>query len=355
MLPASPAVKESSVIMRESGHRLIPVWVWALLSLAVVSITLFLFFTDRRPEPGPALIYDISEYEAVDKSRVIYAEVRRIPVNLRNPAGLVVAGEGNLLVAGDTALLVLDPSGGEITRRDLDVSPQCVAAGSDGIIYLGVGDHVAMLPSLESMPVPWAPLGERSWLTSITVNERFVYAADSGNARILQYDRSGKLLREIGGKNDLENPRRFIVPSPYFDMAIDGLDMLWSVNPGRLGVENYREDGTLASAWHQPGMGLESFSGCCNPAHIAFKRNNVLVTAEKGINRVKTYGADHSFLGVVATPELLNAGWSPSGETYELAPVRDLAVDDRDRILVLHGPLHCILVFEESPHQKESP
>lgn len=339
--------------MQDTGHKLIPNWGWALMSLAVVAITLFLFFTDQSPEPGPALVYDISKYETVDEARLSYTEIRRIPVDLQAPAGLAVMEKGQLLVVGDDVLLVLDPAGKEVVRRSLDVSAHCVASAHDGVLYLGAEDHVVVLPAPEGAPLSWEALGERSWLTSVAVNEQFVYAADSGNARVLQYDHSGRLLREIGGKNDPEDPRRFIVPSPYFDIAFDGMDSLWVVNPGRLGVENYREDGVLASAWHQPGMDLESFSGCCNPAHIAFKRDTVLVTAEKGINRIKTFAADHSFLGVVASPEVLNAGWSPTGETYELAPVRDLAVDVDGRILALHGPLRCILVFEESALGKD--
>jgi len=339
--------------MNEPEKKVLPGWLWAVLALAVVAVVLFLFFTDRRPEPGPALRYDLSEYEAVDESLIRYAEMQRIPVALEAPCGLAVTADGRLVVVGDKVLLILDASGKELSRREWEFQHRCVAAAADGTIYLGVADGVAALPEPEGAPVFWEPLDEKSLLTSLAVNEQYVYAADAGNARVLQYDRSGRLLREFGGPNDRENTRRFIVPSPCFDIAFDSMGSLWIVNPGKLGIENYREDGSLLSAWYQPGMGLEGFAGCCNPAHIAFKSGNVLVTIEKGLNRVKTFAADRSFAGVVAAPEAIQAGWSDAADGHAPAPIRDLAVDGNDRILALHGPLQCILVFEALAPQKE--
>ncbi|HOC67885.1 MAG TPA: hypothetical protein PKO23_03690 [Candidatus Hydrogenedentes bacterium] len=333
--------------MNETEKKVLPGWVWAMLALAVVSAVLFLFFTDRRPEPGPALRYDVSEYEAVEEEAIRYAERQRLRVELEEPYGLAVAGDGRLLVVGDTGLLMLDAAGRELVRRELPFPSYCVAVAADGVSYLGGPDGVAVLATPESESVYWDTPGENILLTSVAVNEQHVYAADAVNARVLQYDRSGRLLREFGGPNDPENPRRFIVPSPYFDIAFDSMGSLWITNPGKLGVENYRENGELLSTWHKPGMGVDAFAGCCNPAQIAFKRGTTLVSAEKGLNRVKTFAADRSFAGVVAAPEAIQAGWSDAGNVYARAPIRDLAVDADDRILVLHGPLHCILVYEE--------
>ena len=77
-------------------------------------------------------------------------------------------------------------------------------------------------------------------------------------------------------------------------------------------------------------------------------------SAVMGINRVKVLAADRSFLGLVAPPERINEGWTPSDEAYAPAPVRDLAVNGDNRILVLHGPLHSILVFEEVAPGKDA-
>lgn len=326
----------------------LPRWLWAVLALAVVGVTLLLFATDRRPEPGPALVYDVSKYESVDPAQVRYRETARLPLDLQEPTGLAVTWDGRMLVTGNSVLLVLTASGEELSRRDFGRELQCIACAPDGAVYLGTRDAVILLPSPDGAPEAWESLGEETWLTSLAANETHVYAADSGNARVLQYDRTGRLVRQLGGKGNVDGGPKFIVPSHYFDLAFDRMGSLWVVNPGKLGLENYREDGSLLSVWHQPGMDVNSFCGCCNPIHIAFLNGNVLAAAEKGINRVKVLAADRSFLGVVAPPEQINEGWTPSDEAYAPAPVRDLAVNGDNRILVLHGPLHSILVFEEA-------
>ncbi|MFA7692608.1 MAG: hypothetical protein WCX86_06880 [Candidatus Hydrogenedentales bacterium] len=333
--------------MNTPSKKTLPPWVWAIIGLVVIGITLALFFTRRFPEPGPSMLYDVSAYEVVEEQLVIYKESQRIALPLEEAYGVTINQENQFLIVGDSLLIVLDNEGNEISRRALEPAPRCVEAAPDGSLYISAMAQIMVLPSAEGEVSLWEALDDNTWITSLAASENFVYAADSGNARVLQYDKSGTLLREIGGKNDVERPKQFIVPSPYFDVAIDTMDSLWIANPGRLGVENYRHDGSLTSTWYHPGMAIDTFTGCCNPAHFTFKANNALVTMEKGINRVKVFDAVHEFQGVVATPKYLNEGWTPTGETLELAPIRDLAVDRQDRIVVLHGPLHCLLIFEE--------
>ena len=185
--------------MNEPVKKVLPGWLWAILALALMAVVLFLFFTDRRHEPGPALRYDVSEYEAVEEDLIRYAETQRIPVELEAPCGLAVIGDGRLLVVGDTYLLVLDASGRNLPggaglsaalcgrgRRQCDLSGRIGRRGAAG--------HA------EADPVRWDTLGENALLTSLAVNEQYVYAADAGNARVLQYDRSGRLLREFGAE-----------------------------------------------------------------------------------------------------------------------------------------------------------
>ena len=337
-----------------NSPRMIPNWLWAVMACAIVGVSVALFLTDRRPEPGPALRYDVSEYEVVEEHQVHYEETARYGLDLETPTGLTLTPEGLPLVCGDTHIVALDAQGRERSRRALSFQPHCIACAADGALYIGARQFVARAPSFPDELISWEPLDEETWLTALAVNEQYVYAADSGYARVLQYDHDGRLVREIGGRRAAEGAPRFVVPSHYLDIAFDSQTTLWISNPGRLGIENFRDDGTLISEWHQPGMRLEAFSGCCNPIHFTFKRNNTLVTAEKGLNRVKTFNADRSFAGVVAPPEHLNTGWRPSGDTTEPAPIRDLAVDLDDRILVLHGPLRAILVFEEKPVRKDA-
>jgi hypothetical protein len=85
-------------------------------------------------------------------------------------------------------------------------------------------------------------------------------------------------------------------------------------------------------------MAMEGFCGCCNPSNFAFVNDSLFVTSEKGIERIKVYNADGSFLCIVATPDQFEEG------TKGL----DLAVDKQNRILVLDPTKMLIRIFELS-------
>jgi hypothetical protein len=73
------------------------------------------------------------------------------------------------------------------------------------------------------------------------------------------------------------------------------------------------------------------------------------VTGEKGIPRVKIYGAEGKFECVVAGPEVLAPNFAATTETREdlkLKPV-DLAVDSKSRIIVLDPNAGTVRIFEE--------
>ena len=88
-------------------------------------------------------------------------------------------------------------------------------------------------------------------------------------------------------------------------MAPDGL--LRVVNPGMHRIEAYTPDGDLESFWGRRVDGIEGFCGCCNPANIAILPDGRIVTAEKGIPRVKVYHGRGQFVAWWPGPEMLAA------------------------------------------------
>ena len=132
-------------------------------------------------------------------------------------------------------------------------------------------------------------------------------------------------------------------------MALDDEGELWVVNPGRLGLESYRSNGDLITSWYRASMTVDGFCGCYNPVHIAFRKDGSLVTGEKGLARVKVYEADEVFAGLVAGPDSFpNANIAAlSSPSDKGTPIQDLAVDARDRVLVLDPHEKTVRVFEE--------
>ena len=82
---------------------------------------------------------------------------------------------------------------------------------------------------------------------------------------------------------------------------------------------------------------IKGFTGCCNPANIAFLPDGNLVTSEKGIVRIKEYKPSGEFVGVVAAPSKFEGG--------ELAP--DIVTDEQGRVYALDKDRKMIRVFEK--------
>jgi hypothetical protein len=120
-------------------------------------------------------------------------------------------------------------------------------------------------------------------------------------------------------------------------------------------IEAYTFDGHLEFSWGTRGLDVTAFCGCCNPASMAILPDGRFVTGEKGIPRVKIYGTDGKFEGVVADPEILAPNFSAATETREdlrLHPV-DLAVDGKSRIIILDPNAKKVRIFEEKPKKSE--
>ena len=279
---------------------------------------------------------------------VTFREVTRIPLDLTNPSALAAGHDGKVYAAGEVIVVVLDAHGKETARHAVQGRPGCLAVTPDAkLLLVGLRNRIEVFDMLGVPVAAWEDLGERAWLTSLVADDENVYAADAGNRIVLRFDRAGKLQGRIGKHDAGRNVPGLIVPSPYFDVALDPMGALWVVNPGRHGLENYRPNGEMVSSWYRSGMDMDSFCGCCNPIHIAFRSDSSLVTLEKGLNRIKVYTPDATLLGVVLAPE-----GPPLHENESLfcsvePPFVDLAVDSRDRILALNKPEKVILVFEQ--------
>ncbi len=314
--------------------------------IAVIALTYFLLLAKSRyPEPGPNLVYDTEPFEQVDKVETRYAETGRIEPAVESPKALAAGPDGRLYVAGENAVQVLDAAGTEVDRIPVDGSPSCIALTPGGDLFLGMHDTVRACDAGDSAWSDWGEFDAEAHITCIAANEEDVFVADAANRVVLRFGRDGVLKNRIGEKDAGRDIPGLVVPSPYLDAALDARGALWVVNPGRLGLESYRANGDLITSWYRPSLKLDGFTGCCNPAHIAFLGDGKLVTCEKGLVRVKVYEpTSGEFQELVAGNDLF------AGEFV----VRDIAVDDRGRILVLDSGYNAVRVFEAKETNDDS-
>ncbi len=323
--------------MKEPVRRLKRPWLVYVCVAAIAVVYFGLLAKNRHPEPGANLRYDVSDYRQVDTVETRFVETGRIKLAVEDARAMTVLAAGGLMVGGKNVVALYDEGGREVSRFSIKGTPTSITQAPGGEVLIALRDHVATFDLHGTMKKTWDSLGERAYLTSMAADEENVYVADAGNRVVYRFDRSGRLLNRIGEADPARDIRGLVVPSPYFDVALDGEGMLWVVNPGELGLENYRPNGDLITSWYKPSMKLEGFCGCCNPSHIAFTPAGSLVTCEKGLVRVKIYDVTSGeFQELVAGSELF-----PKEQA-----VRDLAVDTRGRILVLDPRHDAVRIFE---------
>lgn len=304
--------------------------------VAVLGINIWGEPAGSRPEGDDGGLEKLTK---INPALIQYEQTGEIPTGMSEVRALAVGPDDRIYVAGDRAIHVFDPGGGRRSEIALKDEPRCLAVGGSkhafpGRVYVGMGRYLQALNAEGTPETPWDNLGEKALLTSLAVAEQDVFAADAGNKIVWHYDTSGKLKGRIGARRDASKTPGFVVPSPYFDLAITPDGLLRVVNPGLRRIEAYTFDGTMKRSWGRSAPALDGFFGCCNPVHLAVLADGRFVTAEKGIHRVKLYSPRGEFVCVVTGPEQLDV------------VAADLAVDSRDRVLILDPKARSVRILE---------
>jgi len=324
-----------------------------LISLAVVVAVIAVVRLDVVGRKGGGLgkefKYNVNELARIDPNLVLYEESGdAIKTGFVETHGIAVDSKGSIYVAGDKAIRIFAQSGDRLSEIQLDNTPGCLTVTEDGTIYAGLKDHVEVYNTDGQKQESWESLGPDAILTSIAVSEDNVFVADAGRRIVIRYDTEGSIINKIGRKDSLRNIPGFVIPSPYFDLAVSKDGLLRVVNPGRLRIEAYTFEGDIEFWWGEPSAAVEGFCGCCNPVNIAILPDGGFVTCEKGLTRVKIYNSQGNFEGVVAGPEQFGKGGTASICTLPKKCQTggfDVAVDKEGRIFVLDTVDNVVKIF----------
>lgn len=194
---------------------------------------------------------------------------------------VAVSSDGKIVVlGGELFIACYDPELKLLWEYKTEM-PVSALTISDGKIYASVQDLILVFNIKGEKTGEWGPFEDNSIITSLASNKSYIAYADAANKSVMILDKNGN-VKSVVGKSGVP----FIIPSPYFDVALDSGNILFVVNPGNRRIEKRNLDGTLINFIGQPGTLPGDFCGCCNPAHIALIPGG-FVTAEKGINRIK--------------------------------------------------------------------
>lgn len=312
----------------------------AVIVISVVGILYFGYMAIRanslRNQENP-FEYDIESYKKSGVDIVHYIEVERIRIELQTVRGVSVGPDDRIYVSGDDSILIFNRDGTPHPAISLVGSAYCLSVDRNHDLYLGMGDHVEIYDRRGRRKSSWESLGVEAIITSIVVSKNSVFVADAGNHIVWKFDKSGFLLKRIGKKNEARDIPGLIIPSAFFDVAVDPDGFLWVANTGRHSLENYTQDGDFRTSWGEFSMEIQGFCGCCNPSHFVIMEDGSFVTSEKGIARVKVYNRIGDLVSVVAPPDQFIEG------TVGL----DLAVDSSQRIYVLDPQQKLVRIFDK--------
>lgn len=338
---------------RTSGKVDARLLVGVLVGVAVLVAVLAVIRHDVSGDKGSGLgrqfAYDVREPARVDPDLIMYEEsAGAIETGFAASHGIAVDSKGSMYVAGDQAVRIFSDRGVILGKIDLAEAPRCLAVIPGGAIYVGLKDHVEVYDAQGQRQASWESLGPDALLTSIAVSGDNVFVADAGNRVIVRCDAAGKIINPIGKKDPIRDIPGFVIPSPYFDIAVTGDGLLRAVNPGRRRIEAYTFDGDLEFWWGSSSVAIEGFCGCCNPVNIAILPDGGYVTCEKGLVRVKVYDSEGEFVGVVAAPsQLVREGECKVCELPEQCQAGgfDVAVDPAGRVIVLDTIKNVVRIF----------
>jgi len=292
-------------------------------------------------------VNDLIFMTKIDPEMILYEEVHEpVPTEFNESRNVTVDTSGALYLAGDQAVRIMDSRGRIKDTIELNVSPFCLAP-ADQQFYIGTKDRIVITDRKGKLQDTWKSLGENAWITSIILANEHIYIADAGQRIVWCYDLEGNFIRRIGEKNPEKNIPGFVVPGPYFDLAMAPDGLLRVSNPGRHQIEAYTVKGDREFAWGKFGNRIDDFTACCNPVSFAILEDGSIITCEKGVARVKVYDTFGNLKGFVAEPKQL-ANVSPAVGIKQERVQRygfDVAADSHGHVYILDRARNVLRKF----------
>jgi hypothetical protein len=244
--------------------------------------------------------YNVDEFKKVDPALISYKEVRQIKVDVDKTGGIATANDLIYLAAGKS-VKILSLEGKVTSEFSVEENPHCIAV-NDKQVVLGYEKTFATYSLSGEKQFQSKVINDSTVITSVAIWEGKIVVADAGKRRIYLFSKNEK-IKEFEGISGAKNLHGFVIPSPYFDVAVNALNELWVANTGMHSLQQYDENGNLINSWEKVSLEIEGFCGCCNPAHFTFLPDGRFVTSEKGMSRIKIYRTNGDLESVVAAPD----------------------------------------------------
>jgi hypothetical protein len=207
---------------------------------------------------------------------------------------VAVMQNGNIVLGGDSFAACFDSE--YLLKWNVKTeNPVTALAECGDTVYASTQENILVIDQKGKIINEWGPFEDKAIITSVACNGSYVAFADAGNKIVFVLDKKGEVKYMTG-----QSGEPFVVPSPYFDVALGSDNTLYVANTGHRRIEMRNINGSLLGYFGEPGTAPGAFCGCCNPAHFALVPGG-FVTAEKGINRIKLLNEKGEFTEFVSS------------------------------------------------------
>jgi len=323
----------SEQVTRREKQPLIQIFVFALV-IAIIVMAALMLSEDKLQDENPFDLR-IDAYDKIDPELIKYEMIHEISVSCTRLYGVTVDAADFIYAATESRIIKFNKYGSEMMSIEVPDAIRALAIHENGDIYAASARNVFRFSPLGTLEKNLITLSDSSLITSIAVHAEDLFIADAGNRIVRHYSTSGEFMNNLGGADAAQKRVGFIIPSPFFDLALGNDHSLWVVNPGMHRLENFDHAGVLIQSWGIHSPKIEGFCGCCNPSHFAITPQGRFVTSEKGLVRVKVYDATGTMESVVAGPD----------QFTRQATGLDVVVDSEDRIIIACPATKTLKIF----------
>lgn len=263
-----------------------------VLSLLIVIVFIvYMIFDSIRPDRTSKIEGTTTAFNIPEDSWKISNEFKVKEGKLK---AVTVSPEGNIYLGGDSFISCYNKDMKLIWNLKTP-SPVTSLSFYGDTIFASTIELVLIVSTSGEIKNEWGPFEKNSIITSVSSNRSYVAFSDAGNKMVFLLDKGGEVKKIIG-----QNDGQFIIPSPYFDVALNDENSLYIANTGHRRVEKRDVQGEVRSYFGEPGLAPDAFCGCCNPAHFTLIPGG-FATAEKGINRIKILNNTGEFVEFVSS------------------------------------------------------
>jgi hypothetical protein len=262
----------------------------SILSVLVILAFIGYMITDFiKPAESSKADKAISNSEDIVDAWKISGEFK---VNEGALKAVSVAPSGNIFLGGDSFVSYYNDKMQLLWNKKTPSSVTSLSCWGD-TLFASTSNQILVINSTGEILNEWGPFEDSCMITSVSSNTEYVAFADAGNKTVFILDKGGEVKEMIG-----QNDKHFVIPSPYFDVALDNNNNVYAANTGLHRIETYTIDGRLINQFGEAGTDPGFFCGCCAPPHFAIIPQG-FVTAEKGINRIKILNKNGVFVEFV--------------------------------------------------------